>query len=61
MDLQTSTFLFERLGGEQVLRNRTPGGSGTSTCYYIDTIIRVTGVKTGQSIDVPVRFVKFKS
>ena len=61
MDLQTSTFLFERLGGEQVLSNRTPGGSGTSTCYYIDTIIRVTGIKTGQSIDIPVRFVKFKS
>ena len=61
MDLQTSTFLFERLGGEQVLSNRTPGGAGTSTCYYIDTIIRVTGIKTGQSIDIPVRFVKFKS
>ncbi len=60
MDLQTSTFLFERLGGEQVLKNRTPGG-GTSTCYYVDTIIRITGIKTGQSIDVPIRFVKFKS
>ena len=61
MDLQTSSFLFERLGGTEVLANRTPGGSGTSTCYYIDTLVRVTGVKTGQSVDVPVRFVRFKS
>ena len=61
MDLQTSTFLFERLGGLETLKNRTPGGSGTSICYYIDTIVRVTGIKTGQSVDIPVRFVKFKS
>ena len=62
MDLQTSTFLFERLGGEQQLENRTPGSGPTlTTVYYIDSMIRVTGIKTGQSLDVPIRYVKFKS
>ena len=62
MDLQTSTFLFERLGGTQQLENRTPGSSATiTTVYYIDSMIRVTGIKTGQSLDVPIRYVKYKS
>ena len=32
--------------------------SGTATCYYIDTIVRITGVTTGYGIDIPVRFVR---
>ena len=37
------------------------GGSANGTeVYYIDSIVRVTGVKTGYAIDIPVRFVKFK-
>ena len=61
MDLQTSTFLFTRLGGTQNLPSRASGGGGVSEVYYIDTIVRVTGIKTGNSLDVPIRFVKFKS
>ncbi len=62
MDVQTSTFLFERLGGIMTgVPNRTPGGSGTTDLYYIDTQIRIYGTKTGQSIDIPVRIVKYKS
>tara|TARA_Y100001970_G_C14256073_1_gene875490 strand:- start:1282 stop:2235 length:954 start_codon:yes stop_codon:yes gene_type:complete len=59
MDLQTSTFLFERLGG--VMTGVPNRGNGTTDLYYIDTLIRVYGTKTGQSIDIPVRLVKYKS
>jgi hypothetical protein len=31
---------------------------GTKACKAIDSIIRVTGLKTGFSIDIPVRFIK---
>jgi len=58
IDLNTSAYLFTKLGGETTMNNR---GGETTTIYYIDTIVRVTGVKTGYSIDLPVRFVKFKS
>ena len=58
MDLQTSTFLFERLGGTKIMPNR---GGGNSNVYYIDSMVRVTGIKTGQSIDIPIRYVKYKS
>ena len=58
MDLNTSSFLFEQLGGETALDNRS--GTGTSDVYYIDSNVRLTGVKTGVMIDVPVRFVRLK-
>lgn len=51
--LKTSTFLFEQLGGTFVATG--------ITYYYIDTIVRVTGATTGYKIDIPVRFVKYKS
>jgi hypothetical protein len=62
-NLRTSTYLFERLGS-----TFTDGGAASSgqygtksTYYYIDTIVRVTGATTGFKIDIPVRFVKYKS
>ena len=58
MELQTSTFLFQRLGAEASYDNR---GGTSSNVYYVDTMVRVTGVKTGQSVDIPIRFVKYKS
>lgn len=60
MDLNTSKFLFEQLGGETLLDNRDTDGGQQSTVYYIDSNVRVTGVKTGVMIDVPVRYVKLK-
>tara|TARA_Y100000310_G_C20665831_1_gene807405 strand:+ start:65 stop:1060 length:996 start_codon:yes stop_codon:yes gene_type:complete len=53
LDLRTSTFLFTKLGGEYTFQSRT--------FYYIDSIIRITGATTGYRIDIPVRFVKYKS
>lgn len=58
LSLKTSTYLFTQLGSTSRLDNR----AGTSSeVYHIDTLVRVTGVNTGYTIDIPVRFVKFKS
>jgi hypothetical protein len=60
MDLNTSNYLFTTLGGESSLSNRTPAGD-TTNLYHIDSIVRITGMNTGYSLDIPIRFVKFKS
>ena len=54
IDLNTSTFLFTQLGATM----SAPSGATAGTYYYIDSNIRVTGVTTGNRIDIPVRFVK---
>lgn len=59
LDLQQSTYLFELLGGEVTYPSNS--GTGTSTYYYIDSIVRVTGAQTGASVDLPIRFLKFKA
>jgi hypothetical protein len=56
LDLNSSTFLFTQLGtvsGPGVLL-----GTGTDSYYVISTNIKVTGVTTGYSINIPVRFAK---
>jgi len=50
IDLNTSTYLFTQLGGESTLEGQS--------VRHIDSIVRVTGMKTGYSVDIPVRFVK---
>lgn len=60
LDLNTSNYLFTTLGGDTTMSSRTGGGDNT-TVYYIDSIIRITGMNTGYSLDIPARFVKFKS
>ena len=57
MDLNTSNYLFQQLGGETTLDKRDTAG-GTSNVYYIDSNVRLTGVKTGVMIDIPVRYVR---
>jgi len=59
--LRASSSLFTKLGGTTTVTVRGTtgaGGTGTATCYYIDSIVRVTGVTTGYSIDIPVRFAR---
>tara|TARA_R110000824_G_scaffold27426_4_gene93180 strand:- start:6281 stop:7231 length:951 start_codon:yes stop_codon:yes gene_type:complete len=53
IDLNTSTTLFTKLGSTFLI--------GDNTYYYIDSTIRVTGATTGYRIDIPVRFIKYKS
>jgi hypothetical protein len=50
VDLNTGTFLFSQLGGESTLEGQS--------VRHIDSIVRVTGMKTGYSVDIPVRYVK---
>ena len=52
VDLNTGTYLFTQLGGESKLESKN--------VRHIDSIVRVTGMKTGYSVDIPVRYVKSK-
>ncbi len=58
LDLNTSTTLFTTLGGTTAAGYL---GEGTKIFYFIDTTIRVTGFTTGYRVDIPVRFIKYKS
>lgn len=62
IELQSGTFLFERMG--QTIGDIAPQGANFISGmgfkhHFIDTNVRVTGVTTGYSIDIPVRFVKY--
>jgi len=50
VDLNTGTYLFTQLGGTSTLEGQN--------VRHIDSIVRVTGMKTGYSVDIPVRYVK---
>ncbi len=49
-DLETGTTLFTELGGTVTI--------DAVAYYYIDTVLRVTGVYTGYRIDVPLKLLK---
>ena len=56
LDLQRSTFLFTQLGSvgtTNINANLTAGNY-----RFIDSVVRISGVSTGYTLDVPVRFVK---
>ena len=67
--LTTSTYLFEKLGGEIESGGAEGGGESTvisgfkqgRTFYFIDTFVKVTAATVGVSIDIPIRFLKKKS
>lgn len=50
IELNSSTFLFNTLGSTTTV--------GSTSCYYIDSNVRVRGATTGFTLDVPVRFLK---
>lgn len=52
INLNTSNYLFQTLGGNQTTT------FGTQTVKFIDTIIKVTGASTGYTLNVPVRYIK---
>ena len=63
VELQTSTYLFETLGGTLAAgaggaEGGAIRGASCPASRYIDTIVKVTGQTTGYRIDIPVRFVK---
>ena len=57
LELNTSTHLFDTLGGGTT----TTISGHAATFQYIDSHIRVTGATTGRSVDIPVRFMKCKT
>ena len=57
MDVQTSAYLFNTLGGSTTLDNMSDPAA-KSNCLYIDTNVRLTGIKTGAFIDLPIRIVR---
>jgi hypothetical protein len=59
LDLATNDYLFTTLGTNDVT-NWTGKSTVLSDVYYIDSYVRVIGVTTGYSIDIPVRFVRIK-
>lgn len=52
----SSPVWFKRLGGEVSITTDT-----AHTFYYVDATVKVMGVTTGYRIDIPVRFLKWKS
>lgn len=53
----TTNYLFNLLGST-VDSSDISSGIESNTFYYIDTIVRVTGLITGFRLDIPVRFLK---
>ena len=56
LDLNTSTYLFTQLGSTALMKNKA--AAVNQSVRYIDSMIRVTGMSTGYSIDLPIRFIK---
>jgi hypothetical protein len=54
-NLRQSNFYFERFGGTTTMAKRV---GGDRSVRFIDTLIKITGVTTGYSIDIPIRYVK---
>ena len=53
--LQTSDYLFDSLGGGKTIT------INSKSYKYIDSSMKFTGVSTGYSIDIPIRFIKWHS
>ena len=60
IELNSSTYLFEKLGDLSPAESLAPALNSNGQVYYIDTVVRVVGATTGYSLDIPVRFVKKK-
>lgn len=56
--IQQSTSLFTELGSTGTNLATRTGGANMSSYKFIDTIMSVTGMTTGYSIDVPIRIIK---
>jgi hypothetical protein len=51
LEINTGYYMFQLLGSTATI-------SGYANTYYIDSIVTVTGLTTGYSVQIPVRFVK---
>tara|TARA_R110002020_G_scaffold189345_2_gene388293 strand:+ start:13613 stop:14602 length:990 start_codon:yes stop_codon:yes gene_type:complete len=64
LELRNSDYLFTQLGtaGTANIANSATSGNdlnfATNPYRFIDSTVRISGVNTGYSVDIPVRFVK---
>tara|TARA_R100000808_G_C2148509_1_gene156676 strand:- start:604 stop:1557 length:954 start_codon:yes stop_codon:yes gene_type:complete len=59
LELRTSTFLFEQLGSQGIADIQSGSRTLAAADYrFIDSTMRVSGITTGYTLDIPVRFVK---
>tara|TARA_Y100000034_G_scaffold39643_1_gene48888 strand:- start:338 stop:1315 length:978 start_codon:yes stop_codon:yes gene_type:complete len=67
LELRNSQFLFDQMGavGSATITNSATSGNdlvpGTNAYKFIDSTVRISGVSTGFSVDIPLRFVKLGS
>jgi len=67
LELRNSQFLFDQMGavGSATIANSATSGNdlvpGTNAYKFIDSTVRISGVSTGFSVDIPLRFVKLGS
>ena len=54
-DLRVSNYLFDRIGSTKTYNDRNGDSRTTKT---IDSIVRVSGLSTGYSLDIPIRYAK---
>lgn len=50
IELNTSTYLFEQMGSTTTMNS--------TSVYYIDSYIKISGATTGYQLELPVRFIK---
>jgi len=55
--LKNSDFYFTKFGGTTSMMRRS-GTTGTNNVNYIDTLVKVTSVDTGYTLEIPIRYVK---
>ena len=53
LNLRRSSYLFDQIGGTTTL--------SSTSIRYIDSTIKISGVTTGYTVDVPVRYIKLSS
>jgi len=60
LDLKTGTFLFTQLGSQGITAITSGTGDPLAAADYkfIDSTIRISGITTGYTLDIPIRFVK---
>jgi hypothetical protein len=55
INLRQSNYYFNKFGGTSQLARKA---GGTSDVRHIDTLIKITGIDTGYSLEIPIRYVK---
>ena len=58
LDLKTNVFLFDQIGSQASAAIVSGDDLAAADHKFIDSTVRISGVSTGYTLDVPVRFIK---